>query len=70
MPESALIERFRKEGWSLFSFEGGLQTFAETIADKLRQEPAVELHAETPCSEISFTPDNKVKVSMELCYSG
>ncbi|ELU06870.1 hypothetical protein CAPTEDRAFT_228548 [Capitella teleta] len=66
IPKSPLVERFRSEGWSLWSFQGGLQTFPETIASKLKEDPNIELHLNTVCADLGFTVDNKAN----LKYNG
>jgi hypothetical protein len=63
-PKTPLLERFQREGWASWTFEGGLQTFAETIADKLKENPKVSLHLNAPCDHLTFTQDRKAQASL------
>lgn len=49
VPLSDLAKRAKTERWPVWSLQGGLQTFPETLAEKAA-EAGVELFVESPCT--------------------
>ncbi|XP_022097590.1 protoporphyrinogen oxidase-like isoform X2 [Acanthaster planci] len=51
--ESGLVQRAKREGWSIWSLKGGLQHLAEKLDEVVRKNGA-EVQIQRPCTKIEF----------------
>lgn len=52
---SNLAIRRTNEQWASFSFKQGLQQLSDSLRDAVKQNPAVEIVMNSPCSSLSFS---------------
>jgi oxygen-dependent protoporphyrinogen oxidase len=57
-----LVQKSIKDKWSIWSLQGGLQTFANKLHESLIQM-GVTVLSETPCTSIEFKEDGSVLLS-------
>ncbi|XP_078379655.1 protoporphyrinogen oxidase-like [Oculina patagonica] len=60
--QSPLATRAKKEHWSTWSLQGGMQTLSDKLYEVLKQQ-GVNFKMNTPCTAVSVNPDGKLTVS-------